>query len=82
MPLSVEASTGVLDNDTDADGDSLTAVVMSDPSNGTLAINADGSFTYTPNAGYNGIDPLTIVYNHLNQPRELVKAESVSALFA
>ena len=29
-----------------------------------------------------GIAPDTIVYNHLNQPRELVKAEAVSALFA
>jgi hypothetical protein len=29
-----------------------------------------------------GIDPLTIVYNHLNQPRELVKAEAVTQLFA
>ncbi|MBU6174155.1 MAG: DUF1501 domain-containing protein [Planctomycetes bacterium] len=29
-----------------------------------------------------GIDPETVVYNHLNQPRELVKAQAVSALFA
>jgi len=29
-----------------------------------------------------GIDPETIVYNHLNQPRELVKAKPVDALFA
>lgn len=29
-----------------------------------------------------GIDPETIVYNHLNQPRELVKAEAVTALFS
>ncbi len=29
-----------------------------------------------------GIDPETIVYNHLNQPRELVKAKSVTKLFA
>jgi hypothetical protein len=29
-----------------------------------------------------GIDPATIVHNHLNQPRELVKAERVSQLFA
>ncbi len=29
-----------------------------------------------------GIEPTTLVYNHLNQPRELVKAEAVSALFA
>jgi hypothetical protein len=28
-----------------------------------------------------GIDPMSIVYNHLNQPRELVKAEPVTALF-
>ncbi|MEX2168955.1 MAG: DUF1501 domain-containing protein [Pirellulales bacterium] len=29
-----------------------------------------------------GIDPRTIVYNHLNQPRELVKADAVTKLFA
>ncbi len=29
-----------------------------------------------------GIDPETIVYNHLNQPRELVKAQAVNGLFA
>lgn len=29
-----------------------------------------------------GINPQTIVYNHLNQPRELVKSEAVTALFA
>ncbi|MBT3567280.1 MAG: DUF1501 domain-containing protein, partial [Opitutae bacterium] len=29
-----------------------------------------------------GINPETIVYNHLNQPRELVKAQAVSELFA
>jgi uncharacterized protein (DUF1501 family) len=29
-----------------------------------------------------GIDPETIVYNHLNQPRELVKAQAVTSLFA
>ena len=29
-----------------------------------------------------GIDPETIVYNHLNQPRELVKAKPVNELFA
>ena len=28
-----------------------------------------------------GIDPETIVYNHLNQPRELVKAKAVTKLF-
>ena len=39
---------GVLANDTDADGDTLTAVLVAGPANGTLTLNADGSFTYTP----------------------------------
>jgi len=29
-----------------------------------------------------GIEPETIVYNHLKQPRELVKAKAVTKLFA
>jgi VCBS repeat-containing protein len=47
---------GVLGNDSDADGDSLTAVLASSPSHGTLTLNADGSFTYTPASNYNGPD--------------------------
>ena len=38
----------VLGNDTDADGDSLTAVLVTGTSNGVLIFNADGGFTYTP----------------------------------
>ena len=54
------AAPGVLENDTDvADGDTLTAVLASDPTNGTLSLNADGSFTYTPNTGYFGSDSFT-----------------------
>ena len=29
-----------------------------------------------------GIAPQTIVYNHLNQPRELVKADAITSFFA
>src|SRR5262249_11848300 len=47
---------GVLANDTDVDGDRLTAVLVLGPSHGTLTLNSDGSFTYTPNADYNGLD--------------------------
>ena len=47
---------GVLGNDSDADGDSLTAVLDTGSSNGTLTLNADGSFTYTPDSDFNGID--------------------------
>ena len=41
---------GVLANDTDVEGDALTPVVVSGPSHGTVTLNADGSFTYTPDA--------------------------------
>ncbi len=53
--LTVPAS-GVLANDSDADGDTPTAVLVSGPSHGTLTLNADGSFAYTPNANFNGTD--------------------------
>jgi VCBS repeat-containing protein len=52
-------SPGVLDNDVDADLDSLTATLAAGPSNGTLAFNSDGTFTYTPGANFNGTDSFT-----------------------
>jgi VCBS repeat-containing protein len=61
--LSKDAAAGVLANDTDADGDPITAVVVADPSHGTVALGADGSFTYTPDAGYHGPDSFTYVPN-------------------
>jgi VCBS repeat-containing protein len=53
------AAPGVLANDTDPDGDTLSAVAGLGPSHGTLSRNADGSFTYTPAADYNGSDSFT-----------------------
>ena len=56
----VAAPTGVLSNDTDADGTaSLTAAVVTGPAHGKLALAADGSFTYTPAAGFTGTDTFT-----------------------
>ena len=52
----VVAAPGVLANDTDPNGDALTAVLATNPAHGTLALNADGSFTYTPTGGYTGPD--------------------------
>ncbi len=57
-PLNV-AAPGVLVNDSDVDGDPLTAIQLSWPANGTLTFNADGSFTYTPMAGWIGTDSFT-----------------------
>jgi hypothetical protein len=53
------AGPGVLLNDTDVENDPLTAVLDSGPSHGTLDLNADGSFTYTPGFGFSGIDTFT-----------------------
>jgi VCBS repeat-containing protein len=54
---------GVLGNDTDTNGDSLTAVKVTDPAHGTVTLNANGSFTYTPTAGYSGPDSFTYKAN-------------------
>jgi Bacterial Ig domain/Dockerin type I domain len=54
---------GVLDNDTDAEGDILTAVLQTGVDNGNLSFINDGSFSYTPNAGFSGVDSLTYVAN-------------------
>src|SRR5207253_311309 len=55
--LAIDAANGVLANDGDPDaGATLTATVSSDVSHGTLALAADGSFTYTPAADYSGPD--------------------------
>ncbi len=59
----VVAAPGVLGNDTDADSDPLTAVLVSDVSHGTLNLASDGGFTYTPTGGYSGPDSFTYKAN-------------------
>lgn len=54
--LTVAAPQGVLSNDTDADGDALTAVKTTTTAHGTLTFNSDGSLTYEPADNYNGAD--------------------------
>jgi hypothetical protein len=50
---------GVLANDLDPDGDTLTAILESGPSNGTLTLISNGSFNYTPSSNFNGTDSFT-----------------------
>jgi Bacterial Ig domain len=55
---------GVLGNDTDADGDALTAHLVSGPSHATtFVLNANGSFTYIPVAHFTGVDSFTYKAN-------------------
>ncbi len=57
--LTIPAATGVVVNDTDADGDAISAILVNDVAHGTLTLNSDGSFVYTPAANYNGTDTFT-----------------------
>jgi uncharacterized delta-60 repeat protein len=50
------AAPGVLSNDTDSDGDPLTAHLVTAPLSGSLTLNPDGSFTYSPAANFTGCD--------------------------
>lgn len=54
--LNVDATQGVLANDSDADGDALQASLLSKPSNGDVNLHADGSFTYKPKGDFTGED--------------------------
>jgi VCBS repeat-containing protein len=58
--LSVTAP-GVLENDTDIDpsGDTLTAILTNDVSNGLLSLNPNGSFIYRPTDDFSGEDSFT-----------------------
>ncbi|HEX9695445.1 MAG TPA: Ig-like domain-containing protein [Actinomycetota bacterium] len=53
------AAPGVLANDTDIDGDALTASIAAEPAGGTVELRADGSFTYVPSLDFNGTDSFT-----------------------
>jgi len=52
--LGVSPAAGVLGNDLDPEGDPMAAVLVDAPRTGTLQFNSDGSFQYTPDAGFNG----------------------------
>src|SRR5690606_15571653 len=51
----------VITNDIDPDDDELTVktTLVSNPANGQVALNSNGSYTYSPNAGFTGKDSFT-----------------------
>jgi hypothetical protein len=57
--LDVSAVEGLLKNDLDPDGDPIIVTSIVAPSHGTLDIATDGSFTYTPDAGFEGNETLS-----------------------
>lgn len=55
----VLSANGVLANDTDSDGNLLTALLKTSPAHGSLTLNLDGSFLYRGEQDYNGVDAFT-----------------------
>lgn len=48
-----------LTNDTDPNGDTITVTEVTDPANGIVVLNPDGTITYTPNDDFNGVETIT-----------------------
>ncbi|MBI9019264.1 MAG: tandem-95 repeat protein [Phycisphaerae bacterium] len=71
--LDITSHSGVLANDSDPDGDSLNAQLVSGTSNGQLLLNTDGSFSYKPDFNWNGIDSFTYKTNDGRASSDLVK---------
>jgi hypothetical protein len=57
--LTFTTATNLLGNDTDAEGDPLSIIGFTQPANGTVVNNADGTWTYTPNPTFSGADNFT-----------------------
>ncbi|WP_281309478.1 Ig-like domain-containing protein [Flavobacterium flavigenum] len=64
--ITVNAAGGVLSNDISPDGTALTAAILSNPVNGTVVLNSNGSFTYISTSGYSGTDSFTYTITSSN----------------
>ena len=70
------AAQGVQANDTNPDGNPMTSVLNTPPANGSVTLNPDGSFSYTPNTGYYGVDSFT--YYDENGPATPIRLRCIS----
>ena len=90
------ATFGLLANDTDADGDTLRIDSISQPANGTVVDNGDGTITYIPKEDFNGKDlcsytiidgnggtdtaAVTIEVNPVNDPPEALDSSAITGI--
>ncbi|MCA9168748.1 MAG: tandem-95 repeat protein, partial [Planctomycetales bacterium] len=58
-PLSIDVNSSVLANDTDIDGDALSAILVNPPQHGTVTLRPDGSFVYLPDNTFTVSDTFT-----------------------
>ncbi|MFS0774849.1 Ig-like domain-containing protein [Neobacillus sp. 3P2-tot-E-2] len=75
--LEVVAAATVLQNDIDVEGNELNVIKVSGPENGSLTLNSKGTFTYVPDANFNGTDTFTYKVNdgHADSEVQTVKIE-------
>jgi len=80
----VPITINVIGNDTDVDGDldPASLVLQTNPANGVVTINADGTVLYTPNANYTGVDSFTYTVGDTagNTSNEATVTVAVTAL--
>jgi hypothetical protein len=74
--LIVSATNGVLKNDSDLDGDGLSAVLVKGPARGTLSLQSDGSFTYSPPKKFAG----SVSFTYKASDGEATSAETTVTL--
>lgn len=67
--LTVNAAGGVLANDSDPEGHTLAVLSATGVANGSLSLLPDGSFTYTPNAAFNGTDTFSYLVRDTSDGR-------------
>jgi hypothetical protein len=78
--LAVDIAGGVLTNDTDVEGDPLSASIVSGPENGTLSLNPDGSFSYVPTINFTGADSFVYAASDGDQSGEAIVTITVNEI--
>ncbi|MEZ5735899.1 MAG: Ig-like domain-containing protein [Novosphingobium sp.] len=71
-------SGSVAGNDNTTSGGTLTFAKHSDPANGTVVVNPDGTYTYTPNADFNGEDSFTYTVTDADSGESLTQTVTIT----